>query len=43
VGKPEGKTPQGRQKRRSVANIKMDLRENRTGCLNWINLGLDRD
>jgi hypothetical protein len=27
VGKPEGKTPLGRPRRRRVENIKMDLRE----------------
>jgi hypothetical protein len=27
VGKPEGKRPLGRQRRRRVGNIKMDLRE----------------
>jgi hypothetical protein len=36
VGKPEGKRPLGRPRRRSVDNIKMDLR-NRMG---WD--GLDR-
>jgi hypothetical protein len=30
VGKPEGKRPLGRPRRRSVDNIKMDLRE--IGC-----------
>jgi hypothetical protein len=39
VGKPEGKRPLGRPRRRGVDNIKMDLRE--TGWVGWY--GLDRD
>jgi hypothetical protein len=34
VGKPEGKRPVGRQKRRWVDNIKMDLRE-----IGWDGMG----
>jgi hypothetical protein len=43
VGKPEGKRPLGRPKRRWVNNIKIDLRE--TGCddMDWIDLVQDRD
>jgi hypothetical protein len=43
VGKPEGKRPLGRPRRRWVGNIKMDLRE--IGCdgMDWINLAEDRD
>jgi hypothetical protein len=37
VGKPEGKSPLGRARRRWVDNIKMDLRRDRMG---WF--GLDR-
>jgi hypothetical protein len=36
VGKPEGKRPLGRPRRRWEDNIKMDLREN------WIRLAQDR-
>jgi hypothetical protein len=38
VGKPEGKRPQGRPRRRWVDNIKMNLRE--IGCdgMDWIDL-----
>jgi hypothetical protein len=32
VGKPVGKRPLGRPRRRCVDNIKMDLREIRMGC-----------
>jgi hypothetical protein len=43
VGKPEGKRPLGRPRRRWVDNIKMHLRE--IGCdgRNWIELAQDRD
>jgi hypothetical protein len=37
VGKPEGKRPLGRLRRRSVDNIKIDLKRDRMG---WY--GLDR-
>jgi hypothetical protein len=40
VGKPEGKRPQGRPRRRWVDNIKMYLRE--IG-LDWIDMAQDRD
>jgi hypothetical protein len=39
VGKPEGKRPLGRPRRRWIDNIKMDLSE--IG-LNWIGLAQDR-
>jgi hypothetical protein len=38
VGKPEGKRPLGRPRRRKVENIKMDLREIRWDGTGWINL-----
>jgi hypothetical protein len=38
VGKPEGKRPLGRPKRRWVDNIKMDLREIGTGLI-WLRIG----
>jgi hypothetical protein len=40
VGKPEGKRPLGRPRRRWVDNIKMDLRE--IG-MEWIDMAQDRD
>jgi hypothetical protein len=43
VGKPEGKRPLGRQKRKCVDNIKMDLREVEWVGMYWINLAQDRD
>jgi hypothetical protein len=43
VGKPEGKRPLGRQRRRWVDNVKMDLREIAWGGLGWIDLAQDRD
>jgi hypothetical protein len=42
-GKPEGKRPVGRPRRRWVDNIKMDLREIGWGGLDWIDLAQDRD
>jgi len=43
VGKPEGKRPLGRPRRRRVYNIRMDLQE--VGCVyvDWIGLAQDRD
>ena len=43
VGKPEGKRPLGRQRRRWEDNIKMDLEEVRSGCGDWMGLAQDRD
>jgi hypothetical protein len=43
VGKPEGKRPLGRPRRRWAENIKMDLREIRWDVIDWINLAQDRD
>jgi hypothetical protein len=43
VGKPEGKRPLGRTKRRWEDNIKMDLREIRWDGMDWIDLAQDRD
>jgi hypothetical protein len=42
VGKPEGKRPLGRQKRRWVDNIKLDLGEIGWGGVDWIGLDQDR-
>jgi len=43
VGKPEGKRPLGRPRRRWEDNMKMDLQE--VGCvgMDWIELAQDRD
>ena len=43
VGKPEGKRPLGRPKRRWEDNIKMDLREVGRDPRDWIALAEDRD
>jgi hypothetical protein len=43
VGKPEGKRPHGRQKRRWMDNIKIYLRKIGWGDLDWIHLVQDRD
>jgi hypothetical protein len=43
VRKSEGKRPLGRQRRRGVDNIKMNLREIGWGGMNWINLAQDRN
>jgi hypothetical protein len=42
VGKPEGKRPLGRQRRRWVHNIKMDRREAGWNNMDWIDLSQDR-
>jgi hypothetical protein len=42
VGKPDGKRPLGRPRRKWVGNIKMDL-EIGWGGVDWISLALDRD
>jgi len=36
VGKPEGKRPLGRRRRRWEGNIKMDLQEVGCGGMDWI-------
>ncbi|KAJ4437758.1 hypothetical protein ANN_13696 [Periplaneta americana] len=43
VGRPEGKRPLGRPRRRWEDNIKMDLREVGYDGRDWINLAQDRD
>ena len=43
VGKPEGKGPLGRPRRRWVDNIRMDLQEVGCGYMDWIWLAQDRD
>jgi hypothetical protein len=42
VGRPEGKRPLGRPRRRWEDNIKMDLREIGIDEANWIQLAQDR-
>jgi hypothetical protein len=43
VGRPEGRRPLGRPRRRRDDNIKMDLREIGFGDVDWIDLAQDRD
>jgi len=43
VGKPEGKRPLGRPRRKWEDNIKMDLQEVGCGVMDWIELAQDRD
>ena len=42
VGKPEGRRPLGRPRRRWVDNIRMDLQEVGCGYMDWIGLTQDR-
>jgi hypothetical protein len=42
VGKPEGKRPLGRPRRRWIDNIKMDLTEIGLSVVDWIGLAQDR-
>ena len=43
IGKPEGKRPLGRPRRRWEDNIKMDLQEVGGSCGDWMELSQDRD
>jgi hypothetical protein len=43
MGKPEGRRPLGRPRRRWEDNIKMDLREVGWGVMDWIDLAHDTD
>jgi hypothetical protein len=43
VGKPEGRRPLGRPRRRWLDNIRMDVVEVGWGDVDWIGLGKDRD
>jgi len=43
VGKPEGRRPLGRPRRRWVDNIRIDLQEVECGYMDWIGLAQDRD
>jgi len=42
VGKPKGRRPLGRPRRRWVDNIRMDLQEVGCGYMDWIGLVQDR-
>jgi len=43
LGKPEGRRPLGRPRRRWVDNIRMDLQHVGCGYMDWIGLAQDRD
>jgi hypothetical protein len=43
TGKPKGKRPLRRPRRRWVDNIKMDLGEVEWGDVDWISMALDKD
>ena len=43
LGKPKGRRPLGRSRRRWVNNIRMDLQEVGCGYMDWIGLAQDRD
>jgi hypothetical protein len=43
VGRPEGKRPLGRPRRRWKDGIRIDLREIGCGSVEWIQLAQDRD
>jgi len=42
-GKPEGRRPLGRPRRRWEDNIKMDRQEVECGVMDWIELAQDRE
>ena len=43
VGKPEGRRPMGRPRRRWEDNIKTDFQQVGCGDMDWIELAQDRD
>jgi hypothetical protein len=43
MGKPEGKKPLGRTRRRRLDNIRIDLGEVGWGDVDWIGLAKDRN
>ena len=43
LGKPEGRRPLERPRRRWVDNIRMDLQEVGSGYMDWIGMAQDRD
>ena len=43
MGKPEGKKPLGRPRRRWEDNVKIDLQEVGYGGMDWLKLAQDRE
>jgi hypothetical protein len=43
VGKPEGKRPLGRPRRKRKDNINADIQELECGSMDWIKLAQNRD
>jgi hypothetical protein len=43
VGKPDGRRPLGRPRRRWLDNIRMDLQKARCGYVDWVGLAQDRE
>jgi len=43
VGKPEGKKPLGRPRRRWEENVKLDLQKVGCGGMDWIEVAQDKD
>jgi hypothetical protein len=43
VGRPEGRRPLGRPRRRREDNMKMDVPEVEWGGMDWIDMAHDRD
>ena len=43
LGRPKGRRPLGKRRRRWEDNIKMDLQEVECGGMDWIELAQDRD
>ena len=43
VGKPEGRSPLGRPRRRWEDNIKMNFQEGGGGCRGWMELAQDME
>ena len=43
VGKPQGRRPMGRPRRRWEDNIRMHLRQVGCGCVDWMELAQDRN
>jgi hypothetical protein len=40
IGIPEGERPLGRHRHRWEDNIKMELKEIRSKCMNWLTIGV---
>jgi hypothetical protein len=43
LGKPEGKRPLGKPRRRWENNVKIDIRERGWGGMDWIHMVQDKD